>query len=319
MFDWLLGRAWGMAKNAYANASSLGIASLPTVGWESGVDTGGGSGIEQFMTRYAGDEPAALVVAHDRALEREMKEVADRWAAEFQGAITSAMPVGPGFILAIEWLRKVVNGGDGLGYVGAGHRMAQGQGYKQTALARVGARGLPTPPGAALALTAVAGRESDVLLGVAADKIAADRLAEQHKLRVDAAEALIRARNDALDALMDHLFTQMHLMFDVFGRNNDYLVKLQRQENAIRSRLDIRLAELSGWEERIATTDDSKEAANRKLKAQVERYNTRTSMSAEAHIRMLKRFSSRAASALNSAGVSVSASASESNNVDSGV
>ena len=38
-------------------------------------------------------------------------------------------------------------------------------------------------------------------------------------------------------------------------------------------------------------------------------------MLAESHIKLLRRYSSRAASALNSAGVSVSSSASESNNI----
>ena len=63
------------------------------------------------------------------------------------------------------------------------------------------------------------------------------------------------------------------------------------------------------------TTDDSYQAANQELKAIIDRQNTVDSMLAESHIKLLRRYSSRAASALNSAGVSVSSSASESNNI----
>lgn len=74
----------------------------------------------------------------------------------------------------------------------------------------------------------------------------ADHTAEAHKLRIDKVEALIKTRNDALEATMDYLFTQLHLMFDVFGRNNDYLTRLQREEQSIKARMDIRNAELAG-------------------------------------------------------------------------
>ena len=64
------------------------------------------------------------------------------------------------------------------------------------------------------------------------------------------------------------------------------------------------------------TTDDSHAAAIQKIKAGVERANTLAQMSAEANIKLLRRYSSRAAAALNSAGVSVSSTASESNNIN---
>jgi hypothetical protein len=67
------------------------------------------------------------------------------------------------------------------------------------------------------------------------------------------------------------------------------------------------------------TTDDSHAAAIRKIGAAVERANTIDAMSADAHIRLLRRYSSRAAAALNSAGVSVNSTASESNTIDAGV
>ena len=134
---------------------------------------------------------------------------------------------------------------------------------------------------------------------------------EAHKLRIDAAEALLRAYNEALDAVMEHMFTQMHLMFDVFGRNNNYLTALQRHEQAVSARMQVRTAELAEWNERIMTTDDSHAASIQRIKASVERGNTLAQMSAEANIKLLRRYSSRAAAALNSAGVSVSASSAE--------
>ena len=317
LFDWLLVRAWNMALTSYANAENFSSKNIGGGGsQEAGVSTGGGApSIEKFLTRYAGDEPAALVVNHDRELEGQMKEVADKWAAEFQGIIALTAGVGPGFTAAVEWLRKVTNGGDGLGYVGHAHRAGQADSFASQVLT-INQRNLPTPTGANAALRGVAEREAALLVARTKAQMQADRQAEEHKLRIDAVEALIKARNDALEAAMDHVFTQMHLMFDVFGRNNDYLTRLQRDEQSIRARMDIRTAELAGWAERVQTTDDSHAAHIQKLKAITARANTMDEMSVDAHIKLLRRYSSRAASALNSAGVSVNSTASESNSIN---
>ena len=316
LFDWLLGRAWNMALGSYANAENFSSTTLGGPGSESGVSMGGALSIEGFLTKYAGDEPAALVVAHDRELEGQMKEVAEQWAAEFKGVISLTAGVGPGFTAAVEWLHRVTNGQDGLGYLGYNHRAGQADSFASTVVSDFNQRSLPTPTGAMPALLGVATREAALLVGRAKAQMQADRIAERHKLRIDAVEALIKARNDALEAAMDHVFTQMHLMFDVFGRNNDYLTRLQREEQSIKARMDIRSAELAGWNERTQTTDDSRAAANQRTKAATDRANTIDSMSAEANIKLLRRYSSRAAAALNSAGVSVSSTASESNNID---
>lgn len=316
LFDWLLGRAWNMAHGAYANAGNLSSINLGSKNTETGVGTGGLSGIERFLSRYAGNEPAAQVAAHDQALRGQMQAVANQWATEFQGVISQVAPLSPGFLLAIEWLRKVVNGGDGLGYLGQDQRLQQGASYLTAVSGWASARGLAVPAGVAAAHQAVATQAGALHLSRASAQMSADRTAERHKLRVDAAEALLRAYNDAMDAAMDHVFTQMHLMFDVFGRNNDYLTALQREEQTIRARVDVRGAELAAWEERVLTYDDSHEAANRGLKASVDRANTRDSMAAEANIKLLRRYSSQAAAALNSAGVSVQSTASESNNIN---
>ena len=315
LFDWLLGRAWNMAMVSYANAARFGSVKIQPRPVSTGVSVGGEPSMEKFLSRYAGDEVSAVVAAHDQALTAQMADVARRWATEMEGMIAHAAPVGPGFMLAVEWLRKVVNGGDGLGYLGMNHRDNQLSDMVSTSGGEVNTRGLPTPTGAMAALRGVARTEGRFHADRASAQMRADHRAEAHKLRIDAAEALLKARNDALDATMEHAFTQMHLMFDVFGRNNDFLTRLQRDSAAIKSRFDARTAELASWEARLMTTDDSQQAANQELKAAIERQNTVDSMLAESHIKLLRRYSSRAASALNSAGVSVSSSASESNNI----
>lgn len=316
LFDWLLGRSWNMAMTSYANAANF--SSLPLGGGniETGVGVGGGVNIEKFLSRYAGADVADMVANHDQELRGQLKEVADQWAVEFQGVMNAVAPIGPGFVTAIEWLRKVVNGGDGLGYLGRDHRVAQGAALSNIAINRLPASGVFVPPAAAAAQRTVAGFTAALHTERAGIQMLADHQAEKHKLRVDAAEALLRAYNDALDAAMDYLFTQMHLMFDVFGRNNNYLTTLQRHEQAMRARMDIRGAELASWDERIMTTDDSKQANNQKLKAQVERFNTMDTMKAEANIKLLRRYSSRAAAALNASGVSVNSTATESNTIN---
>lgn len=317
LFDWLLGRAWNMALVSQANAERLGMNTIGGKSPESGISAGGGApSIEKFLTKYAGDEPAALVVAHDRELEGQLKKVADAWAEEFQKSIALINGLSPGFATAVAWLSKVTNGGDGLGYVGYNHRTAQIDSFASEIVLGINQRNLPTPAGAGAALSGVAARQAGLMVARTKAQMQADHTAEAHKLRIDAVEALIKARNDALEATMDYLFTQLHLMFDVFGRNNDYLTRLQREEQSIKARMDIRNAELAGWDARIQTTDDSNAAAIQKIKALTARANTIDEMSAETNIKLLRRFSSRAAAALNSAGVSVNSTASESNNVN---
>lgn len=316
LFDWLLGRSWNMAMTSYANAANLSALKLGGGNVETGIGVGGSASIEKFLSRYAGDDVAIMVANHDQELRGQLKEVADQWAVEFQGVMNAVAPIGPGFVTAIAWLRKVVNGGDGLGYLGRDHRVAQGAALATIAINRLPASGVFVPPAAAAAQRTVAGFTAALHTERAGIQMLADHEAEKHKLRVDAAEALLRAYNDALDAAMDYLFTQMHLMFDVFGRNNNYLTTLQREEQAMRARMEIRGAELASWDERIMTTDDSHQGANQKLKALIERINTLDSMRAEANIKLLRRYSSRAAAALNASGVSVNSTASESNNIN---
>lgn len=314
LFDWLLGRAWNMAMSSYANALRFSGNNLEANPSKPDVDDGS-AGAERFLSQYHSNEAAAAVAANDASLRGQMERVAAEWATQFNAVLGYTVPVGPGFRLAVQWLRGVVNGADGLGYLGQDRRLAQARGYVDTG---VNPYGLPLPSGAQAALQSVAARTARVYVDRLGAQMTAAHAAERHKLRIDAAEALMNAYNAALDATMDHLFTQMHLMFDVFGRNNDYLVRLQREEGTIRDRMRVRTAELMDWDQRIRTTDDSQAGSIRRIAGDVQRQNTIAQMHAEANIKLLRRFSSRAAAALNSAGVSVSSTASESNNIDAG-
>lgn len=312
LYDWLLGRAWSLALVSQANANTLGPENLV---YDPGI-ADGSYAIAKFLSKYEGNESAALVQAHDQALNRQLQGLADDWAAEFKGLIDIVAPIGPGFLNAVEWLRKVVNGGDGLGYIGQDHRAQQALNYGIAIDAGLNERGLPTPPGAMAALRTTSTGVMALHYGNMNNAMTATALQEAQRLRIDAAEALIKARDDALDATLDYLFTEMTLMFDVFGRNNNYLTKLQRDVGAMRNRMAVRGAELSDWEARVQQLDDRRQATIQRSEEFNKRQVAKLEMEAEAQIKMLRRYSSRAASAINSAGVSVTSQAQESNEID---
>lgn len=312
LFDTLLGRAWDIALANYGNAQSIENLTIP----DTLSTTKGEYSINSFRSSFNTDEVRGVLNGHDNAVRKKLEEVAALWADEFKGIIEIVAPIGPGFHAAVAWLRKVANGGDGLGYVGQDHRNNQLARFTSTALGSSTARGLPMPPGAAPALQAVAGG----ITGLYADRLRvqmdADREAARHKLQIDAVVTLVELRNAALDAAMEYVFGQMNMMFDVFGQNNDYLTKIRRDEQAMQARMAVRSAELARWDESLAMTNDSYTDAHRKVKALNDRYLEIMSLEVEQRVKRLRRYSSQVASALNSAGVSVSSQASESNTVD---
>lgn len=174
------------------------------------------------------------------------------------------------------------------------------------------------PGGAGAALSVIANSMLGLQDQRVAAQIAADREAERKKLVIDAVEELAKLRNAALDAAMDFVSVQMSLMFDVFGRNNDYLTGLKRQEQALASRMQLASAKLDAWDAVVGVNADASAAAQRIAKAKNDRSLEKIQLIVEQHIKRLRRYSSRAASALNSAGISVNSTASESNTVDGG-
>lgn len=312
LFDWLLGRAWSLGLNSYAQANSIATPAID----DNMAKVDGAYSIKRFASSFSGDGVASAVAWHDRSLEAQLKEVALMWATEFQGVMQLVAPVGPGFHTAVRWLRDVTNGRDGLGYVGRDHRIAQAQGQAALALATVNARGLPVPAGASAALLQVASDITNLYGTRLVAQLDADREAERKKLLIDAVETLSKLRNEALDAAMDFVFAQMNMMFDVFGRNNNYLTNIQREEQAMQARMQVLSAELTAWDQGLMQVHDGSQDAQRKAKALNDRNIEKKQLMVDQHIKRLRRYSSRAAAALNSAGVSVTSTAAESNSID---
>ena len=316
IFNAMLARALQMAQASYDNAANFGKDTIPQDGVETGVDLGGGGGKAPKFSKYEGDEANPIIAQHDRKLAAQIKQVSDDWAIEFTQILGISAPLGAGFKEAIAWLRGVVNGADRIGNVGQGSRQAQAENFAVLAPQSLAQRGFFLPPGANAALMASAGQVSLIHTSIMAARMSADRIETRMKMRVDAAEALLKAYDDAVAATLDYLAAEMHLMFDVFGRNNDFLVQVQREYQSLKDIMDLRSYELAALKERLDTTHDSQAGVNRELQALTERANTRASTRVEANIKMLRRYASRAASALNSVGVSIDSSAQESNNLD---
>ena len=312
LFDWLLGRAWSLGLNSYAQANSIAMPAID----DNMAKVDGAYSIKRFASSFSRDGVASAVARHDRSLEAQLEEVALMWATEFQGVMQLVAPVGPGFHTAVRWLRDVTNGRDGLGYVGRDHRIAQAQGQAALALATVNARGLPIPTGANAALLQVASDITNLYGTRLVAQLDADREAERKKLLIDAVETLSKLRNEALDAAMDFVFAQMNMMFDVFGRNNNYLTNIQREEQAMQARMQVLSAELTAWDQGLMQVHDGSQDAQRKAKALNDRNIEKKQLMVDQHIKRLRRYSSRAAAALNSAGVSVTSTAAESNSID---
>ena len=312
LFDWLLGRAWSLGLNSYAQANGIAMPAID----DNMAKVDGAYSIKRFASSFSGGGVASAVARHDRSLEAQLEEVALMWATEFQGVMQLIAPVGPGFHTAVRWLRDVTNGHDGLGYVGRDHRIAQAQGQAALALATVNARGLPVPTGANAALLQVASDITNLYGTRLVAQLDADREAERKKLLIDAVETLSKLRNEALDAAMDFVFAQMNMMFDVFGRNNNYLTNIQREEQAMQARMQVLSAELTAWDQGLMQVHDGSQDAQRKAKALNDRNIEKKQLMVDQHIKRLRRYSSRAAAALNSAGVSVTSTAAESNSID---
>lgn len=312
LFDWLLGRAWGLGLQNYAAAQNITTPVL--TGEASSVD--GAYKFPKFSQKFDPREVEQQVRAHDAALLRQLQAVSVSWGKEFGEMMSLIAPVGPGFQTAVEWLSGVVRGRDGLGYVGRDHRAAQARVQTSTVLSGLNQRLLPVPRGAAAAVSAVAASMLEIQDRRAAIQMDADREAERKKLVIDAVEELVRLRNSALDAAMDYIFVQMSLMFDVFGRNNDFLTGLKRQEQALASRMQLTGSHLDEWDARVLMNADSNSAAQRIAKARNDHALQKAQMMVDQRIKRIRRYSSNTASALNSAGISVNSTASESNTVD---
>lgn len=313
LFDTLLARAWRMAQESYDEAQNL--EDPPSIDIQP-LAVDGSYALPEYADGFSPRDVEALVAEHDGALMRQLELVGAEWAREFQGIMAITVPIGDGFTEGMSWMQSVMGGADGLGYTGADHRAQQMQGFAAQVAAELNERGLPMPAGAGAALGSVVGDIAGLFQSRMAVQMQADRKEEARKLLLDSVETLIRLRNEALGATMDYVFAQMHMMFDVFGRNNDYLVAIQRNEKTLEAAMQTSTAALAEWDAKTMQAFERTSAQVRTTKAKNDRSLDIAALTVEQHVKRLRRYSQRAASALNSVGVSVNSSASESNTVD---
>ncbi|MDH0423440.1 hypothetical protein [Delftia tsuruhatensis] len=312
LFDELLGRAWGIALQKYGEAQAI---ESPVTSFTP-ARTDGAYRLPQYSSGFNPASAGSWVAQHDNALAKQLGQVADEWAVEFQGVMDIVAPVGPGWRNAVAWLRASVHGQDGLGYVGQDHRLAQARQQGVQVLGGLNQRGLPVPAGAAQALQAVAGGVLDLYQGRLAAQMTADREAERRRQLGDAVTELARLRNAALDTAMDFVFGRMNIMYDVFGRNNEYLTRVRRDDQALAAQMQVASAELQRWDAQVLANQDGSAASQRTVKAMNDRALEVIGLNVEQQVKRLRRLSTGSAAALNSAGVSVNSQATESNTVN---
>lgn len=312
LFDELLGRAWGIALQKYGEAQAI---ESPVTSFTP-ARTNGAYRLPQYSSGFDPADAGSWVAQHDKALAKQLDQVADEWAVEFQGVMDIVAPVGPGWRNAVAWLRATMHGQDGLGYVGQEHRLAQARQQGVQVLGGLNQRGLPVPAGGMAALQAVAAGVTGLYQERLAAQMTADREAERRRMLVDAVTELARLRNAALDTAMDFVFGRMNIMYDVFGRNNEYLTRVRRDDQALAAQMQVASAELQRWDAQVLANQDGSAASQRTVKAMNDRALEVIGLNVEQQVKRLRRLSTGSASALNSAGVSVNSQATESNTVN---
>lgn len=313
VFDGLLGLAWDKAKLSANAAVSL---AAPAFGKTPRSAAGPGS-LPDFVPADSATN-AAIIAAlgdNDRGVAAALQRLAAEWSGEFARIMEVVAPVSGSFQAALDWYGRVMAGGDGLGGVGQHQRLQQSQAAAAQVPGLLNAYGLPLPAGAGAALAAESSRRMAVSSTRLAAQMQADADNAKQQLRAAAIVDVLQLRDQALDAAMDYAFGQINLMFDVFGRNNDYLTELRRTNDLKRARMERLAEELARW--RIGVDGDNEAAADDvRITGQVnERYAERVGLEVDGYIKRIRRHSSRAAAALNGFGVSVTSAASESNTV----
>ncbi|MFS4514368.1 hypothetical protein ACMFLR_10930 [Delftia tsuruhatensis] len=312
LFDELLGRAWGIALQKYGEAQAI---ESPVASFTP-ARTDGAYRLPQYSSGFDPADAGSWVAQHDKALARQLDQVVDEWAVEFQGVMDIVAPVGPGWRNAVAWLRATMHGQDGLGYVGQEHRLAQARQQGVQVLGGLNQRGLPVPAGGMAALQAVAAGVTGLYQERLAAQMTADREAERRRMLVDAVTELALLRNAALDTAMDFVFGRMNIMYDVFGRNNEYLTRVRRDDQALAAQMQVASAELQRWDAQVLANQDGSAASQRTVKAMNDRALEVIGLNVEQQVKRLRRLSTGSAAALNSAGVSVNSQATESNTVN---
>lgn len=314
LFDDLLGRAWARAQHNVNAATAL---AAPVVNATTLARSDGAYDLEPFSAKSVEFAADKLLQDYDAGVTQQLSALQEAWAKEMRQVMQAVAPVGAAFGQAIAWLSRAAKGEDTLGYLGQDHRAQQLQAMQAQALHSAGnPRGLPMPAGAGAAVLAVTSQLTGLALGRAGAQMEADRERERMALQVEAAELLMRLRNAAVDASIDYVNNRMSAMLDVYGSSNDYRTQLEMEAATKRATMQSAVSALDLHEASFKSTHATSMDQTRRVGEINDRTIDRTMMLVDSYVKRMRRHATRAASALNSAGVSVTSAASESNTVN---
>lgn len=313
LFDELLARAWERAQRNVNAATTL---AAPVVDASMLAKGAGEYDIPPFEPRVVAFSARDILLDYDIGVANQLRALQTAWESEMRQVINTVAPLGAVYDQALAWLARSAGGDDALGYLGQEHRAAQLQGMQAQVLQSAGnPRGLPQPAGAAAALLAVGAHLTGIALGRADAQMSADRERERMGLQVEAAELLMRLRNAAVDAAIDYVNNRMTVMLEVYGSNNDFRTEVEMGAATKRATMQAAVSALDLHEVGIKNTHAAFMDQSRRVGEINDRAMERTMMLVDSYVKRMRRHATRATSALNSAGVSVNSTASESNTV----
>lgn len=314
LFDDLLGRAWQRAQQSVNAATAL---AAPVAHSSDFASISGEYDLEKFEPVASGFSASVTARDYDKGVADQIRVLQDRWAIEMEQVLKAVAPVGQTYGLAMSWLGRSARGEDALGYLGQDHRMQQLKRMQTlSGMDAANPRGLPMPGGAAGALSGISTHLTGIALSNLAAQMAADRESARMAMQIEAAELLMRLRTGAIDAAIDYVNSRMSTMLDVYGRNNDYRTELEQEATTKRTAMQAAISALNLHESSVKQAHASAAEGVRQVGEINDRMSERAAMLVDSYVRRMRRYASRATSALNSAGVSVTSNASESNTVD---
>lgn len=314
LFDELLGRAWQRAQRSVNAATAL---AAPVSSASDFAKATGEYDIEKFDSTASKFSARDILAGYDKAVAAQLRTLQDRWTVEMQQVLNTVAPPGAAYGLAVNWLGRAARGQDALGYLGQDERLQQlSRMQLQSGLDAANPRGLPMPAGAATALSGISMRLTGIALGNLSAQMSADRETERMAMQVEAADLLVSLRTGAIDTAIEYVNNRMNTVLDVYGTNNEYRTELELDATMKRTAMQTAISALNRHESSIKQAHASATDGVRTVGEINDRVSERATMLVDSYVRRMRRYASRAASALNSAGVSVTSNASESNTVD---
>lgn len=313
LFDELLGRAWARAQDNVNAATTL---AAPVIAASNLARTDGDYKLKPFDAKTTGFDYRAVVREYDQSTALQLQQLEREWEGEMSQILSLIAPPGASHGLALDWLARTARGEDTLGYLGQNHRASQLYGMAaQIGQSVNNPRGLPMPAGAQAAMLVITGHLVGIALDRNAAQMAADRERERMTGQIEAAETLLRLRDEAIDAAIDYVNTQLRAVLDVYGENSEYRSELELRAASMRTAMQAATTALDLHETSVKQTHALYTDTSRRVNEINDRKIEQTMMLVDSYVKRMRRHSSRAASALNSAGVSVDSRATESNNI----